>query len=76
MVVSEKCVDDLFETLKSHMYLPNDAQVLCLECFRPSHFSEVAWRYELRGYMKALVATGVASSKTIIWLEEHLFTEQ
>lgn len=73
MVVTDKCVDDLLETLKSQMYLPTEAQILCLESIRPSRVEEIAWCYELRGYVKALVASGVTSDRTIGWLEERLF---
>lgn len=76
MVATKQSVDDLFEEIKLQMYLPTDIQILCLECIRPQRIHDVAWRYELRGYIKAMVASGVVSSRTMIWLEENLFGEQ
>lgn len=73
MVVTDKCVDDLFETLKSEMYLPTETQILGLDCIRPLRVEGTAWRYELRGYVKALIASGVISARSMNWLEERLF---
>lgn len=75
MLKSEHCVETLFNQLVEKMYMPSDQQLLCLDCIKPQIIHDMGWRYELRGYVKALVASGVTSSSTITWLEERLFGE-
>ena len=70
---SNQCLIDLFMHLEEKLYMPSDLHLRYLDSIRPDNLHDMTWRYELRGFVMALIACGVTAANTLIWLDNILF---